>query len=122
MPVNILEQYFIIFPTLFWYYNEVCESRRHNDTVWAFTENIVQVYLFITRCLGSIKLDRVISETRYSDLRKGATNSSLIDMDFAITSASEHQNVNICQPKWENVSVYSLKSPPLILFWLEHSF
>ena len=60
---------------------------------------LVQVYLFITRSLGSIKLDRVISETRYSDLGKGATNSSLIDMDFAITSASEHHNVNICQPK-----------------------
>ena len=42
MPVNILEQYFIIFPMLFWYHNEVCESPRHNDTVWAFTENIVQ--------------------------------------------------------------------------------
>ena len=31
----------------------------------------IQVYLFITRSLGSIKLDRVISETRYSDLGKG---------------------------------------------------
>ena len=26
MPVNILEQYFIIFPMLFQYHNEVCES------------------------------------------------------------------------------------------------
>ena len=60
---------------------------------------MIQCYLFITRCLGSIKLDRVISETRYSDLLKGATNSSLIDIDFAIASASEHHNVNICQPK-----------------------
>ena len=33
--------------------------------------NKIQVYLFITWCLGSIKLDRVISETRYSDLGKG---------------------------------------------------
>ena len=32
---------------------------------------IIQVYLFIRLSLGSIKLDRVISETRYSDLGKG---------------------------------------------------
>ena len=36
-----------------------------------FIMHDVQVYLFITRSLGSIKLDRVISETRYSDLGKG---------------------------------------------------
>ena len=59
----------------------------------------IQVYLFIMQCLGSIKLDRVISETCYSDLGKGGKYSSLIDIDFAITSASEHHNVNICQPK-----------------------
>ena len=35
------------------------------------THFCIQVYLFITRCLGSIKLDRVISETRYSDSGKG---------------------------------------------------
>ena len=77
----------------------------------------VQVYLFITQSLGSIKLDRVISETRYSDLGKGATNSSLIDIDFAITSASEHHNVNIyLQTEVRKCVRLQLKKPPLILF------
>ena len=42
----------------------------HVETVPTF-DLLLQVYLFIMRSLGSIKLDRVISETRYSDLGKG---------------------------------------------------
>ena len=46
---------------------------------------LIQVYLTITRFLGSINLDRVISETRYSNWGKRATNTSLTNIVFAIT-------------------------------------
>ena len=48
---------------------EKCKIETRSKLVFIFILE-VQVYLFITRSLGSIKLDRVISETRYSDLGK----------------------------------------------------
>ena len=48
-----------------------CQLTELTRNCIANDQREIQVYLFITRSLGSIKLDRVISETRYRDLGKG---------------------------------------------------